>query len=204
MSEPLTHGREAPTRGLLLTGAALVLGVLVLASIGRVSPSRNTALVTPPAVTTTLPPVTTTTTLASTHSPSSVKVLVANGTSTSGVAGRLSSKLSAAGYDTLSPTDTLTPARASAVYYLTGYQADAEAVASLLGLGTGVTQTMSSSVPVATKDAEVVVVIGPDLASSSTASSSSGSGSSSSSSSSSGSSSATSSTTSSTTSTTTG
>lgn len=170
MSAPQGAGGaiSSSSRGLFLTLVAVALGVVVLASVARVRPTTSgaTTLVAPPATTvTTSAPATTTTTLG-THSPASVKVLVANGTTTKGIAGKLATKLNGAGYNTLSPTDTNVPAHASAVYYLTGYQGDAQAVAAAAGLGAGVTQAMSSAVPVAVGSADVVVVIGPDLASS--------------------------------------
>jgi hypothetical protein len=108
---------------------------------------------------------TTSTQALATHSPSSVKVLVANGTGTAGVAGKLKTKLAAGGYDLLAPTNTTSPARASAVYYQTGYQGDAQAVAAAAGLGVGTLQAMTAQLPVANSSgAQVIVVIGPDLA----------------------------------------
>jgi len=167
MSDPEIPRQEggSASRGLFLLLVALVLGVVVLASIGRVAPTQNTAATRPPVTSTTAPASSTTTTTLATHSPAAVKVLVANGTSVSGLAGRFSGKLNAQGYDTLSPTDTLSPAKASAVYYLTGYQGDADAIAGIIGLSSGATQPFSSAVPVATTSADVVVVVGPDLAS---------------------------------------
>lgn len=149
-------------RGLLLTALAVAVGIAVLASISRIGPTTTAAL-TRPTTTTTVPP-TTTTTLA-THPPASVKVLVANGTSVKGAAGRLATKLSSGGYDTLAPTDTLSPVKASAVYYVAGYEGDAQAIAAAAGLSATDVQPMSSSVPVAVGSAEVVVIVGPDLAS---------------------------------------
>ncbi|MHB1446492.1 MAG: LytR C-terminal domain-containing protein, partial [Acidimicrobiales bacterium] len=93
-----------------------------------------------------------------------VRVVGANGTSTSGAAGKLASKLRAGGYDTLAPTNTTSPANASAVYYAPGYQGDADAVASASGLTSSAVQPVSSSVPVAVGSADVVVIIGPDIA----------------------------------------
>ena len=158
-------------RGFFLVAAAVALGVGILSSIGKsgaASGSSPAAVVVGSSTTTTVPAGTTTTTQAlATHSPSSVKVLVANGTSVSGVAGKLKTKLAAGGFDLLAPTNTTSPARASAVYYAAGYQGDAQAVASTAGLSASSLQAMSSQLPVANSSgAEVIVVIGPDLATS--------------------------------------
>ena len=157
-------------RGLFLVAAAVALGVGILASIGKtVTPGSAPAVaVVSSSTTTTAPPSTTSTTrVLPTHSPSSVKVLVANGTSVSGAAGKLKTKLAPTGYDLLAPTDTTSPARASAVYYATGYQGDAQAIASAAGLGAGSLQAMTSQLPVSNSSgAEVIVVVGPDLVSS--------------------------------------
>jgi hypothetical protein len=151
-------------RGVLLTALAVAVGVGVLSSISRIHSTPSAAVSTPPTTTRSAPTSTTTTTLA-THPPSSVKVLVANGTSTKGVAGTLAAKLHTDGYDTLAPTNTTSTANASAVYYTTGYQGDADAVASAAGLTSSAVQSLTSSVTVPSSSAEVVVVVGPDLAS---------------------------------------
>lgn len=156
-------------RGVFLVAAAVALGVGILSSIGKSAAAPGSA---PTAVvsstTTTAAPAhstTTTTQALATHSPSSVKVLVANGTNVSGVAGKLKTRLAAGGYDLLAPTNTTSSARASAVYYQTGYQGDAQAVAAAAGLGASTLQAMTAQLPVANSSgAQVIVVIGPDLA----------------------------------------
>ncbi|HEV2368323.1 MAG TPA: LytR C-terminal domain-containing protein [Acidimicrobiales bacterium] len=181
------HG--SPGRGVLLTAAALLVGIGVLAkvahpastatptasatatTVGSSSTTSTTNGSTPAstpastgAPTTTAPRGATTTTLA-THSPGSVKVIVANGTSSPGLAGKLKSKLAADGYNVLAPENTSAPARASTVYYAAGFQGDGQAVAIASGLTSSATQAMGSSAPVTNAStAQVVVVIGPDLA----------------------------------------
>jgi hypothetical protein len=158
-------------RGVFLVAAAVALGVGVLSSIGKsgaASGSAPAAAVVTSTTTTTRSSTTTSTTRAvATHSPSSVKVLVANGTSVAGLAGKMKTKLAPGGYDLLAPTNTTSAARASAVYYASGYQGDAQAVAAAAGLGTGTLQALTSQLPVANSSgAEVIVVVGPDLVSS--------------------------------------
>ena len=160
-------GTGAVFRGVLLTALAVAVGIGVLSSVSRIHTTTNpTAAVSVPSTTTTAAPASTTTTTLATHPPAAVRVLVANGTSTSGAAGKLATKLRADGYDTLSPTDTTSPANASAVYYVPGYQSDADALASASGLASSAVQPISSSVPVTVGSAEVVVIIGPDIAAS--------------------------------------
>jgi len=153
-------------RGVLLTALAVVVGVTVLSSISRIhsTPSAAASAATTTTVTAPSRPANTTTTTLATHPPGSVKVLVANGTATKGVAGKLATKLHTDGYDTLAPTNTTSTANASAVYYTAGYQGDADAVASAAGLTASAVQPLTSSVTVPTSSAEIVVVVGPDLA----------------------------------------
>lgn len=95
-----------------------------------------------------------------------VKVLVANGSSTTGAAGFFTSKLTADGWGTLTATDASTTVNASAVYYASGQQSPAETIAAELGLKPSVVQPLTTSVPVPdTTGADVVVVVGPDLSS---------------------------------------
>lgn len=154
-------------RGVLLTALAVAVGVGVLSSINRIHSSNPAAAITAVTTTTTTAPTASTTTTLATHAPATVRVLVANGTSTKGAAGKLATKLNADGYDTLAPTDTTSAANASAVYYAAGYQGDADAVASAAGLTSSAVQALSSAtVPVTVGSAEVVIIIGPDIAAS--------------------------------------
>ena len=160
----------APARGVLLVAAAVALGIGVLASVSHGAAPTAAAASTASSSTTTTEvqrqAATTTTTSPATHQAGSVKVLVANGTSVPGAAGKLKTKLASDGYDMLSPTDTSSPARASAVYFAAGYQGDAEAIAAAAGLTASVVQALTSPGPVASSSgAQVIVVVGPDLAS---------------------------------------
>jgi hypothetical protein len=95
-----------------------------------------------------------------------VKVLVANASQTNGVAAYYSGKLAAAGWGTLAPTTATTAEASSAIYYATGQQPDARAIAAALGLPSSSVQPRASSiVPVlGATQADVVVVAGNDLA----------------------------------------
>jgi hypothetical protein len=96
-----------------------------------------------------------------------VKVLVANGTTVGGQAAFYSNKLHAAGYDTLASTNTFASARppASIIYYAPNFQTEALAMAQLLGLQPSAVKPMPTQLPVANlQGANILVVIGPDLA----------------------------------------
>ena len=106
---------------------------------------------------------TTTTTAAVANAPANVTVLVANGSGKSGVAATNATKLKTAGYTKVDTTNSPTTAK-SAVYYAAGAQADAQAVATALGLDPSVVAAMPSPPPVDLAGATVLVVIGSDKA----------------------------------------
>jgi hypothetical protein len=113
-----------------------------------------------------------------TKTPQSVKVLVANGSTVNGLAGRLSARLHNQGYDTVGTGNATQAAMTSKVYYQTGFATEATTVAELLKLPPSAAQPMPSPPPV--KDlgaANIVVDAGPDLASGSSGSSGAGGGS---------------------------
>ena len=160
--------RSGTVRAVVLVGAAVVVGALLMPSATR--PSLGVAATSSKVSVSTTAPAPATTTVPSTVVPqipvSSIKVLVANGTNTSGAAGTVSSLLSGKGFGTLSPVDALTTVSQSQVYAIGGDTAAAEEVASALGLGASSIEPTSTPVPVSsTGGATVVVVVGPDLAS---------------------------------------
>jgi hypothetical protein len=123
--------------------------------------SSSLATTTSVASTTTLTPPT----------PSTVSVAVLNGTSTPGAAGFFTNKLKVAGYDTLSPSDASADTATSTLVVVTpqGTKAAGEAVAVALGLSlSSVTAAPPSSAPIpsgALSGADVVVLVGSDIAS---------------------------------------
>jgi len=113
------------------------------------------------APTTTVPPYT--------GAKSAVSVVVANGTSTSGLAAHFSSLVGGSGWSMKTPVNTTTPQTTSVVYYASGEQAAADAIASAVGVKPSQVLPMASSVPVSgVTGTDVVVVIGQDLASAGT------------------------------------
>jgi cytoskeletal protein RodZ len=97
-----------------------------------------------------------------------VRVLVANDTTVGGLAGTVANTLTAAGYATLTPTNTTTQgadaAAPSVVYFAQGYRPDAIAVAGLLGLDEASIAQMPESPPVADLGrANLLVIVGANL-----------------------------------------
>jgi hypothetical protein len=157
--------RIAVGRALAVIVVAVVLGVLIVHSWG----SPGSAAIPPPTSgtttsttsATTLPPTTTTTTPRG-----DVKVLVANGSTTNGIATGYTTALQRAGWNMLVPTNAKPPPRAtSAVYYAANKRDQADVVAQALGLPLSDVFPISPATPVtSTTGADVVVVIGSDLA----------------------------------------
>jgi hypothetical protein len=151
-------------RGVALVVVGVVLGVIVFHSVGR-APGGSVASVAaaPAATSTTTSPATTTT--APARPPAQVKTLVANGTKTSGAGAKVSDTLRKAGYNVLAPANTTATAASSAVIFLPGFASEAGAVATALGLAPTTVMPLPTPSPVANVlAANVVVVVGPDLA----------------------------------------
>jgi hypothetical protein len=106
----------------------------------------------------------TTTTLA-VRPPAEVTVIVLNGTSTSGVAGKYSDAVGSAGYQMLEPGNASSQTPTTLVYFVEGFEAEAAAVALAAGVPATVTPTpMPDPPPGEIGAANVVVVIGTDIA----------------------------------------
>lgn len=167
--------RSGVGRGLALVLGAVILGAILLPSGTR--PPLSAAATAATTTTTTAPSAplsqgapntqaSTTTTAPVNVSPSSIKVLVANGTNTNGAAAAVASFLNGKGFGTLSPIDALTTVSASQVYAIGGATGAARQVASALGLSASSVEPTGMPVPVAsTGSATVVVIVGPDLTS---------------------------------------
>lgn len=170
--------RSGAVRGWLLVVGAVVLGALLMPSATRaavVPASATSSGQTGSGATTTVPgtPTTTirstttthpTTTVATNVAPSTIHVLVANGTNTNGAAASVAAYLTGKGFPTLKPVNALTTVSATQVYPISNAVAAATEVAQALGLNASSVQPNSMPVPVsADAGANVVVVVGPDL-----------------------------------------
>lgn len=168
---PATQGSAA--RGAILVAVAVVIGVLLLrdddAPTTQVAVGSDTAA----DVDSVVEPddgaeagdtaESTTTTTAAVRDPAEVKVLVANGSGVNGAAGGTTDALEALGYVTATPANA-DRVPATIVYYTTGFQAEAEALAAAIGAPPESVTPMPAVAPVDDLQlANVLVHLGPDL-----------------------------------------
>ncbi len=114
-----------------------------------------------------------TSTTTSTVPPSSVSVVVANATGATGLAAHYTATIGAGGWSMKTPVDASTTEATSAVYYAAGMQQPAASIATAIGVKPTQVLPISTSTPVSgVTGTDVVVVIGQDLATSSTSTSS--------------------------------
>lgn len=118
---------------------------------------------TAPTTTSTTEPTTTTTEAPFVRPREAVPVLVANGTSVVGAAGRLSDRLEAEGHPTLTPVTT-GAYEASEVWFVDDYGAEAADLAERLEVFPENVGVVPESFGFALGEARLVVVMGPDLA----------------------------------------
>lgn len=102
-----------------------------------------------------------TTTTVPARAPKDVKVIIANASDVSGAAGNVKKVLDPAGYNVLAPSNA-TKVAESSVFHTAGFEADARAVATALGLPATVVKALPAPPPFDTKGANVAVVIGAD------------------------------------------
>lgn len=108
----------------------------------------------------------TTSTTVAARPASQVKVLVANGSSVNGAAGATTTELEALGYVTATPTNA-DRVPATIVYYTVGFEAEARELAAAIGAAPTAVAQMPAVAPVDDLQlSNILVVIGPDLASS--------------------------------------
>jgi len=166
--------RARAGRGLAIVVVAVVIGVLLLPSATRAplpaAASTGTSSGTGSSAGTTPRhgaghSTSTTTSTSTTVLPAAVHVLVANATATNGVAGSVTRFLASKGFSTLTATNALLKVTTSEIYTVGGATADVHAVAVALALPASSIEPAASAAPVAsTTGANVVVIVGPDLA----------------------------------------
>jgi hypothetical protein len=101
-----------------------------------------------------------------------VPVLVANASGITGAASAITTQLQTAGWDLLPPVNASTQVTKSNVYYVAGQQRPAQSIATSLQLPATAVVPYTTSAPVSSiGTADVVVVVGPDLADKSAATS---------------------------------
>lgn len=182
---PGPQGPDSNARGIAVLVVAVLVGLVLLfnadgGSSEAVSSSGPTTTVDVSGLssTTEYGSDTTTTTRPDTSGkdPSEIDVLVLNGTKVGGVAASNSETIGAKGYNMLKPGDAATNTSTTTVYFKADYEADASSIAALLGRSPNAVQAMpSDSLGPGSADADIVVVIGSDIANATSGSGSSGS-----------------------------
>jgi LytR cell envelope-related transcriptional attenuator len=108
-------------------------------------------------------------TTTTTAPPSATTVVVANGTSVNGLAAHYSTVIGAGGWTMKTPIDAATSVPTSAVYYAAGQQQQAGSIATTIGVKPAAVLPITTATPVTgATGIDVVVVIGADLASTTT------------------------------------
>jgi hypothetical protein len=170
---PPSSGTQT-VKAVVVIAAVVIIGVVVLhhnpkstvVSTTSTTHARHSTTTTKSGV-----PATTTTTVPLVP-PSSIKLQVLNGVLTGSLAGEWSVKLKAnPGYNTLPPDNATAKVAQSEIYVLTpGYLPEARSLAAAVGLPAGavnptVPAPLSAPIPPAERTAaNLVLVIGPDLA----------------------------------------
>ena len=154
----------AALRGAGLLAVAVILGIILLRNGGGDPYSRAVQTSASPTPEATVKGPTPTTLTVPVRVPGDIKVLPANGTSTNGAGTAIFNRLHQAQYNVLAATNTTTPASTSNVYFNPGFDREARVIAQLLGLPDSAVQPMPTPPPVNNPGADVIVVVGPDLA----------------------------------------
>jgi hypothetical protein len=157
----------AALRGAGLLAVAVILGIILLRNGGGDPYSRAVRTAASPTPEVTVRPPTATTITVPVRTPDQIKVLPANGTNTAGAGTTVFTRLKQAQYNVLAATNTTSQGSAttSNVYFNPGFEREARVVAQLLGLPDSAVQPMPTPPPVSdTRGADIVVVVGPDLA----------------------------------------
>ena len=167
---------SAGARGAILLAVAAILGIVLLQAFdtdfdgggvgvdvgvggSTVPPDGSSTASTLPSG----PAGTTPTTLAS-RAPSEVSVLVGNGTGIRGLGGQTADALKAIGYNTLTAVDATKALDVTNVQFADGYEPEARAIAVTLGLPSTAVQALNSPAVPDTQGANVIVLLGADVA----------------------------------------
>jgi hypothetical protein len=151
-------------RAAILLVVAFLIGVGLLHSADR-SPVQISAGPTTTKKSATTTSSTTSTTVAPLRDPKTIKVLAANGTSTNGIGDKVRRKLLEGQYDALTAVTSTVKTPTTIIYFTPGFDGEAAAVATFLGVPVSTVQAMPTKPPVAQLGtANILVVAGNDLA----------------------------------------
>jgi hypothetical protein len=165
---PASPAPGVGAKGIVLVAAALLVGIVLLNKFDDSSVPFTPRVNVQSGTTTTrrLPSVSIvpSTTLRAPRSPADVKVLVANGTSTTGLATKTADFLRRSNYNSLSPTDATKNLDATIVAYRADYESEARVLAQLLQVPLSAVRPLDDNTPVSdNRGADVVVVAGSDI-----------------------------------------
>jgi hypothetical protein len=160
-------------RGAALIIGALLIGFLLLRDVtndgGYPKVFADKSAKSPAAPSTTLPTLPSTTGVPA-HAPKDVKVLVVNATTTNGAGATVGDVLKQRGGYTVSGTVSASAqlkvaTKQSVIYYVSkDYEPDAQALRAALSLPPTAVQALPAPPPVSPAGANVIVIVGPDLA----------------------------------------
>jgi hypothetical protein len=162
----------SPVRGVVLVAVAVVIGFFVLralddtgagptagggSSVPGTEAASDGAADAPAAPETTAAPAA--------RPPAEVVVVVANASGVNGAAGSQTTALQGGGYQVLPAANAPNQVEATQVLPVAGFEAEAAALAALIDAPEGAVQPMPDPPPVDLAGANVLVLLGPDLAS---------------------------------------
>ena len=164
--------RTSPARGIALIATAVIIGLFVLRNgfdapeggdiVAPVDESTATTAASGGASDGGESPGTTAAPAA--RPPAEVTVIVANTTTVSGAAGAMSDTLAGLSYQTAGPTDADPELQNTQVLFAEGFQAEAAALAAAIQAPPESVQALPDPPPVDPAGAQVVVMLGADLA----------------------------------------
>jgi hypothetical protein len=160
---------NSPVRGVVLVAVAVVLGFFVLRAIddtgGAPGVPDETAATTGEEAAEGETPESTEAAAPQPRPVGEVTVLVANGSGVSGAAAQQTELLAGAGYVTLEGTNAPAELAATEVLVVPGYEADGAALAAAINAPPESVKAMPDPPPLDPGEAQILVMLGPDLAS---------------------------------------
>jgi hypothetical protein len=161
----------SPVRGVVLVAVAVVIGFFVLRALDDTGAGPSVVDTTGTEGTegteggeTAGSEATTETTATPARPPTEVVVLVANASGVQGAAGQQTETLQAGGYQVLPADNAPNQVETTQVLPVAGYEAEAAVLAALIGAPEDAVQAMPDPPPVDLAGANLLVLLGPDLA----------------------------------------
>jgi LytR cell envelope-related transcriptional attenuator len=160
----------SPVRGVVLVAVAVVIGFFVLRALDDTGAGPSGVTTSPSASEPAAEggdggeAATETTAAPEARAPTEVVVLVANASGVNGAAGEQTTALQGGGYQVLPADNAPNQVETTQVLPTAGYEAEADVLAALIGAGEDAVQPMPDEPPVQLDGANILVLLGPDLA----------------------------------------